>query len=90
MRNIDLLVDPVLFTLTGDEQDLPVGIKVIKPNVGCVISSLKKTDDNTTNYATSYATLSFSTDNYTYIGCGGNNTWGKITGTALGTLWLYK
>ena len=90
MRNLELLVDPVLITLTGSEQDLPAGIKVLKPNVGCIISSLKKTGDNSTNYASTYSTLEHSSDNYTFIGCGGNNTWGKITGTAAGTLWGYK
>lgn len=84
--------DPVLHTFNGSEQTLPAGIKMIKPNGdGCVISSLKKTGDNTTNYATTFATVDIIGDKYTPIRCGGyGKTWGKITGTSGGTCWLYK
>jgi hypothetical protein len=89
MRNIELLVDPVEVTL-GVEADLPAGTKVIKPNVGATITSLKKTGDLATNYATSYASRAFSTDNYFYIGCGGSDsaTWKSAAGS--GTIVCFK
>lgn len=91
MVNIEYLTDPVLITLTGNEITLPAGIKCIKPNSGCIISSLKKTSDNTTNYATTYATTAITSDNYTFISCGGDGKyWTKINGTAAGTCWAYK
>jgi len=81
-----LLTDPIEITL-GAEQTLPTGVKVIKPNVGCVISSLKKNGEST-NYATTW-NREFTSDNYFYIGCGGaNRTWEKVTGT--GTIVCFK
>ena len=89
MRNIELLTDPVEVTL-GVEADLPANTRVIKPNVGATITVLKKTGDVTTNFATSYASRAFSTDNYFYIGCGGdaNATWKSAAGS--GTIVCFK
>jgi len=89
MKLIDYLSDPTEVTL-GAEADLPAGTKVIKPNVGAIITSLKKTGDLTTNFATSYASRAFSTDNYFYIGCAGaaNATWKSAAGT--GTIVCFK
>ena len=90
MINVELLTDPVLITLTGSEQTLPAGIVCLKPNSGCVLTSLKK-KGSSTNYAATYAGVAITSDNYTYFGCGGaNKTWEKLTGTAAGTLWAYK
>lgn len=85
-------VDPVLFTFDGTEQILPDGIKMIKPNGdGCIISSLKKTGDDVTNYASTFATTDLVGDKYTPIICGGTGKhWDKITGTVGGTCWVYK
>ena len=89
MKLIDYLSDPIEVTL-GAEADLPAGTKVIKPNVGCQITSLKKTGDATTNFATSYASRAFSADNYFYIGCGGSSSasWKSAAGT--GTIVCFK
>ena len=82
MKLIDYLSDPTEVIL-GVEADLPANTRVIKPNVGATITSLKKTGDLTTNFATSYASRAFSTDNYFYIGCGGdaNATWKSAAGS---------
>lgn len=96
MTDVDLLVDPILFTLSGSEQTLPDGIKAIKP-ISCKITSLLKNNVNgaadTTNYADSFKAIIITGtgDNYTPICCGGfNRFYAKITGTASGTLWIYK
>lgn len=89
MRNIELLTDPIEVTL-GVEADLPANTRVIKPNVGATITVLKKTGDVTTNFATSYASRAFSTDNYFYIGCGGSAdaSWKSAAGS--GTIVCFK
>lgn len=96
MANVDELVDPILFTLDGNEQTLPAGIRAIKP-ISCKITELKKNKvgdlTDATNYADSFKaqTITGTGDNYTPIVCGGNGRfYEKIKGTALGTLWLYK
>ena len=85
-------VDPVMITFTGAEQTLPAGIKMIKPNGdGCVISSLKKTGDDVTNYAATFATVDIVGDKYTLLICGGAGLhYEKITGTIGGTCWACK
>lgn len=89
MKLVDYLSDPAEVTL-GAEADLPAGTKVIKPNVGATITSLKKTGDTTTNFATSFASRAFSSDNYFYIGCGGaaTATWKSAAGS--GTIVCFK
>jgi len=96
MADINELVDPIMFTLDGNEQTLPTGIRAIKP-ISCKITSLKKNKVgihvDATNYADTYKaiTITGTGDNYTPIVCGGTGRfYEKITGTAGGTLYLYK
>ncbi len=89
--NIEYLTDPVLITLTGSAQDLPAECKAIKPNSGCLIAELYKSGDEATNHAASFAAVPITSDNYTFISCGGSGKfWHSIKGTLGGTLWAYK
>ena len=65
---------------------------MIKPNGdGCIISSLKKSGDAETNFASTFATVDLINEKYTPIICGGmGRHWDKITGTSGGTCWVYK